>query len=44
MYDDYMVVKPKYLDFAFKIRYSTHGYKENYTTVIEECTIVPVDE
>lgn len=44
VYDDYMIIKPKYIDFVFKIRYSTHGYKENYTTVIEECTIVPADE
>lgn len=40
VYDDYMLIKLKYLDFAFKISYSTHGYKEKYTTVIEECQIV----
>lgn len=44
VYDDYMLIKPKYLDFAFKIKYSTHGYKEKYTTAIEECTIVSVEE
>ena len=40
VYDDYMLVKLKYLDFAFKIKYSTHGYMEKYTTVIESCEIV----
>ena len=25
--------KLKYIDFAFKIKYSTHGYMEKYTTV-----------
>lgn len=36
VYDDHITVKLKYLDFAFKLRYSVRGYKENYTTVIEE--------
>jgi len=40
VYDDYMLVKLKYIDFAFKIKYSTHGYMEKYTTVIESCEIV----
>ena len=40
VYDDYMLVKLKYLDFAFKIKYSTHGYMEKYTTVIESCEII----
>ena len=40
LYDDYMLVKLKYIDFAFKIKYSTHGYMEKYTTVIESCEIV----
>ncbi|MGN0106580.1 MAG: recombinase family protein [Hominilimicola sp.] len=44
VYDEYMIIILKYLDFAFKIRYSAHGYKEKYTTVIEECEIVRVDE
>ncbi len=37
VYNDCIVIKLKYLDFAFKLTYSTHGYKENYTTVIESC-------
>ena len=40
VYDDYMLVKLKYIDFAFKIKYSTHGYMEKYTTVVESCEIV----
>ena len=40
VYDDYMLVKLKYIDFAFKIKYSTHGYMEKYTTVIESYEIV----
>lgn len=44
VYGDYMLIKLKYLDFAFKISYSTHGYKENYTTVIEECEIVSLQD
>lgn len=44
VYDEYMIIRLKYLDFAFKIRYSTHGYKEKYTTVIEECEIVSAYE
>ena len=44
VYEDYMLIRLKYLDFVFKIRYSTHGYKDNYTTVIEECELVSVDE
>lgn len=39
VYDEYMIIKPKYLDFGFKISYSVHGYKEKYTTVIENCEI-----
>ena len=44
VYDDYMLIRLKYLDFVFKIRYSSHGYKEKYTTVIEECEIVSTAE
>ena len=40
VYDDYMLVKLKYIDFDFKIKYSTHGYMEKYTTVIESYEIV----
>ena len=40
VYADCLIVKPKYLDFAFKITYSTHGYKDAYTTTIESCDIV----
>ncbi len=40
VYADFLIVKPKYLDFAFKITYSTHGYKDAYTTTIESCDIV----
>ncbi|MBQ6530761.1 MAG: recombinase family protein, partial [Clostridia bacterium] len=40
VYDKYLLVKLKYLDFAFKVAYSTHGYKEKYTTKIEKCDIV----
>jgi len=37
VHDDYIIIQLKYLDFAFKLTYSTHGYKEKYTTVIESC-------
>ena len=40
VHDDYMLVKLKYLDFAFKVKYSTHGYMEKYTTVIESCEVI----
>ncbi|MBQ2663992.1 MAG: hypothetical protein IJG16_07590, partial [Clostridia bacterium] len=40
VYDEYLLIKLKYLDFAFKVAYSTHGYKEAYTTIIERCDIV----
>lgn len=40
VYDEYLLVKLSYLDFAFKIVYSTHGYKENYTTIIEKWVVV----
>ncbi len=36
IYEDYIVIRLKALNFAFKIRYSVHGYKENYTTAIEK--------
>lgn len=42
--DDYMLIKLKYQDFCFKISYSTHGCKENYTTVIERCEVVSCDD
>lgn len=44
VYDEYMIMRLKYLDFGFKITYSTHGYKENYTTVIEKCEIVEFEK
>ena len=44
VYGDYMLVKLKYLDFAFKVKYSTHGYMKKYTTVIENCEVVPFEE
>lgn len=44
VYDEYMIIRLKYLDFGFKITYSTHGYKENYTTVIEKCEIVEFEK
>lgn len=40
VYDEYLLIKLKHLDFAFKIIYSTHGYKEAYTTTIEKCDIL----
>ncbi len=40
VYDEYLLIKLKHLDFAFKVVYSTHGYKEKYTTTIEKCDIV----
>lgn len=40
VYGEYMLIKPKNLDFAFKISYSTNGYKERYTTTIETFDIV----
>ena len=39
VYDEYLLVKLKHLDFTFKITYSTHGYKKAYTTVIESFEI-----
>lgn len=39
VFDEYLIIRIKGLDFSYKIRYSTHGYKENYTTVIEECSM-----
>ena len=44
VYDDYMLIKLKYLDFCFKISYSTHGLKENYTTVIESFEIAGIED
>ena len=44
VYDDYMLLKLKYLDFCFKISYSTHGFKENYTTVIESFEVVSLKD
>ena len=40
VYDEYLLIKLKHLDFAFKVVYSTHGYKEKYTTTIEKCDIM----
>ncbi len=40
VYDNYILIKLKYVDFIFKIKYSTYGCKDNYTTVIEQCDIV----
>ena len=40
VYDEYLLIKLKHLDFAFKVAHSTHGYKEKYTTTIEKCDIV----
>lgn len=40
VYADCLIVKPKYLDFSFRITYSTRGYKDAYTTTIESCDIV----
>ncbi len=37
---DALTLKLKYVDFAFNIIYSTHGYKDNYTTRIDRCSIV----
>jgi len=34
------LIPPIFIDFAFKIKYSTHGYMEKYTTVIESYEIV----
>ena len=44
VHEDYLLIKLKYLDFCFKLTYSTHDYKENYTTVIESCETVSLDE
>lgn len=44
VFNDYILIRLKYIDFAFKIRYSAHGYKENYTTVIEQCDIVDCED
>lgn len=44
VYDEYMIIRLKYLDFGFKITYSTYGYKENYTTVIEKCETVEFEK
>ena len=41
VYKEYLLIKPKQLDFAFKITYSTHGYKGAYTTSIEKFDMVP---
>ena len=40
VYDECLIIRLKCLDFDFKIAYSTHGYKDNYTTTIEKCDIV----
>ena len=40
VFNEHIFVRLDYLDFAFKITYSTHGYKNAYTTVIEQCEIV----
>ncbi len=42
VYDNYIVIRLKYLDFGLKISYSTYGYKENYTTVIEKCEEIEI--
>ncbi len=40
VYADCLIVKPKYLDLSFRIAYTTRGYKDAYTTTIENCDIV----
>lgn len=40
VYEEYMFIRLKHIGFAFKISYSTHGYKERYTTTIETCDII----
>lgn len=42
VYDDCLIIKIKYVDFVLKIRYMAHGYKDNYTTVIDKCEIIPI--
>ncbi len=42
--DEFIIIKLKYLDFAFKLTYSAHGYKEKYTTVIKSCERIPAEE
>ena len=45
VYDDHIIIKLKYLDFGFKIRYTTHGWRNEYTTTIESCeTVALVNE
>lgn len=40
VYADFLIVELKYLNSAFKITYSTRGYKDAYMTTIESCDIV----
>lgn len=45
VYDDYIIIKLKQFDFCFRIRYTTHGWRDKYTTTIESCeTIDLADE
>ena len=44
VYQDFLIIRVKYLPFSFCLQYSTHGYKDNYTTVIESCEIVTDEE
>lgn len=44
VYDEYMLIKLKYLDYCFKVSYSTHGVKEKYTTVIESFDVKCLEE
>lgn len=41
--EDSVLIQVKYLPFYFELHYSTHGYKENYTTVIEQCELVSLE-
>ena len=38
VYEKYMILCIKHLDFGFRIVYSSRGRKENYITMIEECS------
>lgn len=40
VFDDYIEIKIKHLPIMFKLRYTTSGYKENYTTKIISCETI----
>jgi site-specific DNA recombinase len=43
VYEKWIELWLKYVPYGFRIRYHTHGYKQNYTVVIDSCETIERD-